>query len=509
MAKASRSVLFLATGASILFAVVLLLLVEYVAGFLVGPVHPQEIPGDAVSRTVTWLELNPAPLVRDVDLLWRNEPGARKTQLVNPIKFGRRNEWTIENNSEGMRGAERARPAAGEKVFRILCVGDSITFGFSVDQPYSYPEQLRTQLEQRYPGLRFEVINAGVPGWSWLQGLRFLDLHMSELDPDLVIIGHGTNDQFFSSRITDEERFRRLSGFGERTLQKIAAFAAETNTFRAFARNLPARPEDVVSRGCEEQIRLFKVCRRVSLDQIASAVRGVSALGAEQDVPILVANTDFVKTAAVEGVRRAVEADDVPFVDLVAEIGKLRQQDEDARATRLGLTPASQAASPPGEAASQPSRMVFRVLVPDASASYRVAGIGYFRKGFDFELPLHDDGTHGDEKFGDAVFSATLEVPAEIPAVEYRYLQGQALEFAPAPPFDSVLGDRLLHTSGDRIGPVDVFGESRFMVERAHPDREGHQINARLLADKIEELPAFREYVRGAERVDAAARPGD
>jgi len=77
-------------------------------------------------------------------------------------------------HSLGLRGPELE--ASDAKVFRILCVGDSITFGFSVDQPDTYPRQLLTALAKHYPQRRFEIINAGVPGWSWLQGLRYLDL---------------------------------------------------------------------------------------------------------------------------------------------------------------------------------------------------------------------------------------------------------------------------------------------------------------------------------------------
>src|SRR6185369_9606928 len=148
------------------------------------------------------LGLNPAPIVADADLLWRNEPGARKTQPVNPRPFGRSDTWTIENNSEGFRGPERTKD---RNPYRVLAIGDSITFGFNVDQPDVWPRELEGLLRSYSPKRDVEVINAGVPGWTWLQGLEFLNKRGLALRPDVVIFGHGTNDQLFAATTTDEE----------------------------------------------------------------------------------------------------------------------------------------------------------------------------------------------------------------------------------------------------------------------------------------------------------------
>lgn len=490
----------LQVGAGLVLTVLLLAALEFAAGFLVEAPHPQEILGDAVSRTVTWLEVNPAPLVRDADLLWRNEPGARKTQPVNPRAFGRDDTWTIENNSEGFRGPERVAAAPGEKVFRILCVGDSVTFGFSVEQPDSYPQQLLELLEERYPAGHFEVINTGVPGWSWLQGLEFLELRGLAMRPDVVVIGHGTNDQLFVSKVTDEERFRKLSGPLRRSFETLALFAAETNTYRALARLLPARPLDDTSPGCREQIRVSGTCHRVSIDQIAATVHKIAGLAAGAGVGLLVANTDFVQTRAVQGTRRGADGDQVAFVDLVEELNERRHAEEDLRSERLGLATASEPAAPaPAQAATIPKHVVLRVLAVDRARAHRVEGHALYNPTFAFAEPAYDDATHGDERAGDGVFTATVEVPAHIAAIEYKFYQDDAAEFTPLPPVASTLGDRLLHTPASRVGPVDVFGQSLFMVERAHPNRDGHQVIAQLIADELEELPGFRDYVRGTD----------
>ncbi len=148
------------------FAALLLAGLNLLAGFFVarqaGPAIPDQA-GDTVAHTLAYLDINPAPLVPDVDLLWRNEPGARRVRDVNPRPWGVEPKWAIDNNSEGFRGPEREQEAPA---YRILCVGDSITFGFNADQPDSYPAQLLALLRDRYPGKRIEVINAGASQYS-------------------------------------------------------------------------------------------------------------------------------------------------------------------------------------------------------------------------------------------------------------------------------------------------------------------------------------------------------
>jgi hypothetical protein len=65
---------------------------------------------DAVSQTLAYLEINLAPLDKDVDFLWRNHPNTDKRQLVNPQRFGRQDEWTIVSNARGFRATSRCRP---------------------------------------------------------------------------------------------------------------------------------------------------------------------------------------------------------------------------------------------------------------------------------------------------------------------------------------------------------------------------------------------------------------
>ncbi len=99
----------------------------------------------------------------------------------------------VRTNALGFRSAEVAveKPAG---VFRIVAAGDSITFGYGVANDEAFPQQLERGLAERCPGRRFEVINAGVMGYTAIQGLASLREKLLPLDPDLALFTFVSND---------------------------------------------------------------------------------------------------------------------------------------------------------------------------------------------------------------------------------------------------------------------------------------------------------------------------
>ena len=63
----------------------------------------------------------------------------------------------------------------------------------------------------------FEVINAGIPGWTTAESLINLHFRVLELSPDMVIICHAVNDTFAMRRDeegkTDYSNFRKICDY--------------------------------------------------------------------------------------------------------------------------------------------------------------------------------------------------------------------------------------------------------------------------------------------------------
>lgn len=99
--------------------------------------------------------------------------------------------YRVHINSLGLRGSEIQRePPPGVK--RVLALGDSMTFGFYLDEDETWTARLQALLRQR--GAAVEVVNAGVGGWSIDSETSFALERGLALEPDYVLVGFCKND---------------------------------------------------------------------------------------------------------------------------------------------------------------------------------------------------------------------------------------------------------------------------------------------------------------------------
>jgi lysophospholipase L1-like esterase len=118
----------------------------------------------------------------DPDLGWVNKPGV-KTRVV-AARFA----YNVEINSKGMRDREHEyEPENG--VFRIALLGDSLAWGWGVENGECFADLLEERLS---PGV--EVINLAVPGYGTDQELWMLNREGWKYHPDLVVLCMILND---------------------------------------------------------------------------------------------------------------------------------------------------------------------------------------------------------------------------------------------------------------------------------------------------------------------------
>jgi hypothetical protein len=78
-------------------------------------------------------------------------------------------------------------------LWRLLILGDSVTFGTGVDRQQAYPARLQEALEPRVQR-PVEVINAGVPGYTPFNQLQYYRSTGRKLEADMVVVGFCMND---------------------------------------------------------------------------------------------------------------------------------------------------------------------------------------------------------------------------------------------------------------------------------------------------------------------------
>ena len=90
--------------------------------------------------------------------------------------------------------------------YRILCIGDSSTFGSGTEHPEqeSYPAELERILKENNQK-PVQVINCGLPGINSSQALQIFKSQVKKISPHLVLVCAGVNDPWnlISSRVLD------------------------------------------------------------------------------------------------------------------------------------------------------------------------------------------------------------------------------------------------------------------------------------------------------------------
>ena len=146
----------------------------------------------------------------DEELGWVNIPGKRIEDHYGPGK-------TITINSQGLRGLQEND---ADDVFRMICLGDSFTLGYGVDDRETFPYFLNEKLPEST-----EVVNMGQGGYSVGQSYLWLKRLSPELKPDLVVCVFITED------------FRRLNT--ERTANGFGTPQFEVRGNRIEVNNIP------------------------------------------------------------------------------------------------------------------------------------------------------------------------------------------------------------------------------------------------------------------------------
>ncbi len=101
---------------------------------------------------------------------------------------------TISINSRGFRGPELVIPKPRGRI-RLAFLGESTTFCAEVSSnEATWPHLVWKSLQDSWPTMQFDYVNAGVPGYGVTQSLRNLEYRVKPLHPDVIVIYHAIND---------------------------------------------------------------------------------------------------------------------------------------------------------------------------------------------------------------------------------------------------------------------------------------------------------------------------
>jgi len=178
-------------------------------------------------------------------------------------------------------------------VKRIVCLGGSSTWGYPLeDTSRIYPALLERNLNEHYGDEKFEVINAGVGGYTSFQIFMYLKDSLLEYKPDIVTLSVGANDNNNNSEIhialTDKEYWEHLKAkrnkplrIHEVALEKLDSYLVNSRVYNGLDNvlfrvlNKPKKrvPIDDFKQNMNELTRLSQI-HDFKLVFVTEAIRG-------------------------------------------------------------------------------------------------------------------------------------------------------------------------------------------------------------------------------------------
>jgi len=491
----------------------------YVVGDEYGPVPP-------------WLD-GLRILERDEALIWKNRPNLRqryvdvfgpahteqdRTALLYrffpriPDSLKRNSTWEISLNSEGFRDAE----FPGKKLsdaFRIICLGDSWTFGWNVGQEQASPQRLNVLLKQEFPSANFEVFNLGVGGYSSYQGLGLMRRRAIDLDPDVVIIGFAMNDSSVPG-YRDKDMARpvalaaRISHFPEKfesyKLLRYVALALKDKPGSIGARlkaeaDSAQKGEDILERRRFERRDYEKLepWTRVSLNDYEKNILQMINLARSRAAGVILLYSALWKESPYRMVlERISKAEGLPLLDSSALVAEARRAMEEELERKLDLRPAKE----PGVRSKGEIEVVFRVYLGDYLVPKAVSIVGNHPKLGNLvpnKTAMYDDGTHGDQKAADNVwsYSATFPHGTKLFYVYTNSGEQSKWEGLDVPSIRSFKVDAN-HEGKKLYRPIESFGRLYMQADNWHTNAAGYELIAKTLLEILKKDQKVKDYLR-------------
>jgi lysophospholipase L1-like esterase len=167
-------------------------------------------------------------------------------------------QWkNIRLNKYGFHDSDSLDKSHKEKAVRIMCLGDSITFGTST-APFNWPQTLEEELTSQ--NLDVEVINAAFPMNNYRNLIARFEAEYVEFNPDIVIIYKG-----FRLYMKGNEPYQGGEGKWTKAL-RMSTFV------RQFLDKEPEDPYQCLIKR-RKKFGIKKIVRRVSKENLSNYER--------------------------------------------------------------------------------------------------------------------------------------------------------------------------------------------------------------------------------------------
>jgi lysophospholipase L1-like esterase len=157
---------------------------------------------------------------------------------------------TISVNSLGFRGPPLQQPKL-EGDLRIAFLGASTTFCAEVSgDTMTWPHLVTETIQQEYPGISVDYLNAAVPGYAVKSSLLNFRKRVAPLQPDVTVIYHATNDLSWETRLLAQDQ----GIYEERGRNQNSWLAEHSHLWYLVVKNLQIKKAQKDASGASERL---------------------------------------------------------------------------------------------------------------------------------------------------------------------------------------------------------------------------------------------------------------
>ena len=201
---------------------------------------------------------------------------------------------SVRTNSAGWREGELPE-AKSPGTIRIVGLGDSVMFGWRVEESERFMDLLEVSLGQKYPERRWESVTLAVPGYNLVMEVEALKKVGLAYSPDLIVYGFSYNDFCLPNFVTNREdvwsfdsflRFyltRRAGMDQPQLIQRLEALVQQSTGERIGDRD----PMEFYSTFCSPDNVAPEHRDQVGGESFLRAVRELVDLGRERGIPVV------------------------------------------------------------------------------------------------------------------------------------------------------------------------------------------------------------------------------
>jgi len=295
----------------------LLLSVELITRFTMTRVNSLDLFVNTVQQKMQVASPQQSTIFEgDPLLLWRLKPNLDHVY------------WDFTNVSTNAQSF-RADYPIGRKpagTFRIVCLGDSVTFGYRVppvwpERPNDfnpewqpYPMLLEKELRKANPLRSIEVFPMAVPGYTSHQGLAWLRRDIGYLQPDMVIASFGWNDASLSDAPDRDVIDTRWSSVtGRWLIDHSQAIAHATRWFRSRKDAKPVVHTPLPRVSQKDYVDNFNAIVRLAKDHGAAVI----VIGAPYRDSVTNPPEAQLMTQYRAGLKAAMRQNETPYLEIL------------------------------------------------------------------------------------------------------------------------------------------------------------------------------------------------